>query len=108
MTTPVIKHKQGDTFEVGATYSDSGTGAPINLTGYTIVSQVRDSAGVLIESLQVLIADQASKPGEFRLRSTTTGAWPARELLWDIEYRFTDTVISTETLRIAVQGDVSR
>lgn len=108
MTTQVIKHKQGDTFEVGATYADSETGAPINLTAYTIVSQVRDTAGALIENLQVIFADQNTKPGEFRLRSTSTGAWPARELLWDIEYRFDDTVISTETLRIAVQGDVSR
>lgn len=108
MTTQVIKHKQGDTFEVGATYSDSETGVAISLTGYTIVSQIRDVGGALIESLQVIFADQNTKPGEFSLRSTATGAWPTRELLWDIEYRFDDTVISTETLRIAVQGDVSR
>lgn len=108
MTHQVIKHKQGDTFEVSATYSDSETGAPINLDTYQIVSQVRDQAGVLIEQLVVTKADQVELPGQFLLRSTATASWPARELVWDIEYRYDSTVISTETLRIAVQADVSR
>ncbi|MFN4328289.1 MAG: hypothetical protein ACK4FF_05380 [Limnobacter sp.] len=109
-SSQVIAHKRGDTFEVQATYSDSSDGSPINLTGYTIASQIRHPGGALVATLAVTIPDQSvpANLGKFTMRVNNTASWPVTDLLWDIQYSFDNSVISTETVVVRVQPDVTQ
>lgn len=108
MNTQRIKHKQGDTFEVLCMYADC-MDIPINLTAAAIVvtSQVRTATGDLVSDMTVAVSDQNVDPGEYRLRVLDTSDWPVAELRWDIQYAYDNVIVSTETLVIAVQEDVT-
>lgn len=106
----VVTHKRGNTFEVQATYADDATGESIDLTGYTIASQVRSPGGDLVSTMAVTIPDQTipANRGKFSMRVSDTTAWPIGELLWDVQYSFDETVISTETITIQVAQDITQ
>jgi hypothetical protein len=96
--------KRGDTFVLVCTYKVDGVPAPIS--GKTILSQIRNSAGNLIANLD-FEADEEN-PARFRLiPDTDTKTWPLDVLLCDIE--ITDDIVrSTQTIEIPVVKDITR
>lgn len=100
-----ITQKRGDTLEWVVTLSESG--APVDLTSWTILSQIRNGA-TLIDQLTVTVVD--AENGQFRLSATPaeTEAYSAGTFACDIQ--FTDDssdVFSTETFQVSVIEDVS-
>lgn len=71
--------EQGATFTRGLTFRD-GAGALINLTGYTLRGQIRESlpSTTIIASFTTTIANQTTNEGEasFSLTATETAGLP--------------------------------
>lgn len=87
MAAADITLKVGDTLIADCTYRDAN-GVPVNLTtsGITIKSAVSFADGIGGAQLEVTLADQAVKPGEFRIRGDSH-QWPAgQQLRWDVRY----------------------
>ena len=98
--------KPGDTLLLQCTVTEDDGTTPLNLTGWTIASQVRTKRGVLLATLTVDLHTPAS--GEFSLRTDATTTWPTGMAEMDISY--TDSggrVMSTETLILHVEHDVT-
>ena len=100
-------HKRGDTFSLSSSVENSGVA--VDITGWTISSQVRKADDTLVEDLTVTIDDALG--GLFTLSATAlaTESWPVENLYCDIE--FTEAggdVNSTETFIISVQRDITR
>ena len=104
----MITVKRGDTLSVaGVATQDSGVA--LNLTGYTVRSQVRSSAGALVAALTVTVTNAAL--GTFALGATAaaTATWLAGRHVCDVEYTSAGGVVSsTATFPIAVSEDVTR
>lgn len=101
-----IPLKRGDTFLLEATAQMDG--APQDLTGWAIRSQVRNGAN-LVEELDVAHTDRQA--GRYRLAcpASATQEWPTKPLDCDIEYTSpSGQVVSTETFKIDVKADVTR
>lgn len=100
----MINIKRGDTFLV--TCQAVIDGVPVDLTGWSIRSHVRDRKDALLGDLQVTITDAAQ--GSYSLRHDDTTAWPAGQNYCDIEYT-TDAgqVISTDTIEVRVAKDIT-
>ena len=99
VNTQAIDFKRGATFSVQATYKDS-TGAPINLTGITITSSVRDVSDTLVLSLTCTPLNQSTNAGQYTISGGSTAAWPVGELEWDIQYSTGGVITYTETLTL--------
>ena len=98
--------KPGDTLFLECTVTEDDGTTPLNLTGWTIASQVRTKRSVLLADLTVDLHTPAS--GQFSLRTDATTTWPTGMAEMDISY--TDAggrVMSTETLTIRVEHDVT-
>lgn len=102
-----IYFKRGDTFLFSATVSDTA-GSPINLTGWTIQAQVRNSGGTLIDAAVVTVTDAVN--GTYTLTVADTTDWAINETYYfDIQYTDSGGIIrSTNTLLIAVVEDITR
>ena len=90
-----VRHKRTDTFR----WSGS-TG--VDLTGYTLRSQVRDPiTRAVVAELDVDITD--AEAGTFVLLGDST-SWPVKDLLWDIQVRETSSghLASTELVTLTV------
>ncbi|HJV73180.1 MAG TPA: hypothetical protein VJ654_03075 [Noviherbaspirillum sp.] len=103
-----IDFKLGDTFEYSGQFKDA-TGNPVDMTGWTTRSQIRDKATKsLIVELTTSWLDITL--GIFHLvTDADTTAWPVASLLMDIQ--LTDSlsrVVSTDTLTINVIEDVTK
>lgn len=101
-----LKHKRGDTFVANVVYRNAETQVAIDVTNITIKSQIRNLKGVLISELSI----NKTEPliGKFTLTDTETQDWPFNQvLIWDIQYTANDDKISTETIEIYVQLDVT-
>lgn len=97
--------KRGSTLQYDATATESGV--PVNLTGWTINSQVRTRSGELVGQVTATVLDQATSPGQYRLRADTT-SWQLGLQLWDIAYSYSDgaggsIITHTETVRLLVE-----
>lgn len=101
--------KRGDTLRLRNTYERSGT--PVDITGYTISSQVRTRHDQKIADLTVAIeADQATYPGRFFITATNTetAAWAPNTYDCDIQIADVDGVTrSTKTFPFVVVQDVT-
>jgi hypothetical protein len=97
--------KRGDTFVVEATLSQGG--APQDLSGWSIRSQVRRGSR-LVADLAVEYVDRAA--GVYRLSAPEgTTEWPLGTLRSDIEYTMPGgAVASTETFEFECIEDVTR
>lgn len=99
--TQTILFKRGDTFSLAATANGE------DITSWTIQSQIRDNADVLISELVVTKTDAAN--GEYTLtHSGVTTAWPLKMLYCDIQYTVGGVISSTETFKVNVIGDVTK
>lgn len=100
--------KQGDTLIADCTYRDVN-GTPVNLdtAGITIRSAVRSPDGMTLYPLEYIPRDQATRPGEYRLRGSSKG-WPiGSTLAWDIRYFKGEDSFSSRTLKITVLEPVT-
>jgi hypothetical protein len=101
-----INFKRGDTFLLRASVNDGTEDAnPVDITGWTIRSQIRDG-NTLVDTCTVTITDDAA--GEYELLVEDTTEWPTRVLRCDIEYTTdADQITSTETFEICVIRDIT-
>lgn len=104
----MITIKRGDTLSVaGVAAQDSGVA--LNLTGYTVRSQVRSSAGALVAALSVTVT--SATLGTFTLDATAaaTASWLTGRHVCDVEYTSAGGIVSsTETFAVVVLDDVTR
>ena len=104
-----ITVKRGDSFSRTCTYKRDG--AAYDLTGCTIVSQIRNVSGVLVDTLvTTLLTQSGATLGQFTLtRSyTLTAAWAIGTHRFDIQYTFPDsTRISSGTVNLTVEEDIT-
>lgn len=101
-----LQFKRGDTFKLSVLLTDSN-GDAVDITGYTIESQIRQPTGELISSLTATITDATG--GAFELEDTDTQEWPIGCQFQDIQY--TDTggdVNSTQTIKVDVKEDITQ
>lgn len=98
----VMYFKRGDTFRLSCTTDQ-------DITGFSIASQVRTSAGGLIDTLVVNLL-QANPTGSFTLDTTNnTSGWPIGTLYCDIQYTTgSGEIVSTETFEIDVIRDITQ
>lgn len=106
MTDIVYTFKRGDDFSIPMNLTDpSNSDAPIDITGWTIASQVR-YAKELIDDLTVTITDAANGLFTISLGYAATAAWPVRKLKCDIQFdRPSDGRVSSDTFYIDVIED---
>lgn len=102
-----ITHKRGDTFELTLTLENDGNA--VDITNFTIASQIRQQDDVLVQALTVTKTDPTN--GQFTLTSTDTETegWPIANLEVDVEFiEDTGVVSSSETFNINVLKDITR
>lgn len=104
----VLSIKRGDSFKLVATYTDE-LGQPIDLTPYTITSQIRTPAYQIVSTLVTTKSTQSGATlGQYILDTQSgTGTWPVGDLLWDIQYDNGISTISTDTMNITILKDVT-
>ena len=100
-----ITHKQGDTLEWVITLTENSSA--VDITSYTIRSQIRSTSDVLIGSLTVTKTDSAN--GIFSLSATAaqTDTWTAGDHKCDIEFTDGSNTFSTQTFDVTIQTDIS-
>jgi hypothetical protein len=106
-----MQHKRGDAFEPECT--EMAAGVPVNLTGYTVTSQIRTRAGdELVDTATVTLADQTTDPGKFTVEvaKARTALWvPGQDLEWDVEFTPPNGKSwSSGTVTITVVKDITR
>jgi hypothetical protein len=90
--------------DAGSTYSNiitvaSATGSTLDLTGYTVASQMRKSAASsTYYNFTASVHDAATGKVRLQLTSTQTSAIPAGRYLYDIEITNTSTSAKTRIL----------
>ena len=100
-----VTHKRGDTFSLDLEVSQDDS--PLDLTGYTITSQIRTQHDVLVADLTVTVTNAAT--GQVSVSSESTTDWPTGEHLWDVEfYDGSSSRWSIETVQVKVLPDVTR
>lgn len=102
--TERIQHKRGDTLSLDLEVTQDN--AALDLTGYTITSQVRAKNGTLVADLTVAVTDAVQ--GELTVSSEETQEWPLGPLPWDVEFNSGSTRWSSATVIIEVLEDVTR
>lgn len=107
MSTTKIRFKRGDTFIFYATLKNT-SGAAIDLTGWAIKSQVRNANDSLMDEAVITVTSAVS--GQYSIKISDTSAWVPNEIYsMDIQYTDpADSIISTETLYIAIIKDQTR
>ena len=82
--------KRGATLELNASVSNAS--GPVNITGWTIKSQVWTAKGTKVADLTVATANQiAPNVGAFKL-TAATALWPVGEHVMDIAYSYSNGV----------------
>lgn len=77
---------RGDDFSIPMTLTDpDNNGVPVDITGWTITSQVR-YARKLIDDLTITITDAEAGQFTISLAKEKTALWPARVLKCDIQF----------------------
>ena len=100
----VLCFKRGDTFNLNGILQDK-IGTPIDLTGYSISSQVRDG-GWLVSTLDCSITGAASGKYNITKSHTDTQNWPDKDLKMDIQFTTASSKkISTETILLKDEKD---
>jgi hypothetical protein len=100
-----IDHKRGDTFRISVAVTEDDKTTPVDITGWTIRSHVRNGS-VLIAELEYSAIDEAN--GQYQLLCEDTTDWPRATIESDIEYiDLLGDVRSTATYQIEVIKDVT-
>ena len=103
-----LHRKKGDTWKLPTAYTNIA-GDPISLTGITILSQIRDSKGVLILELTPTVVSAAA--GTYTLTATATQTIDLAIGNHTFDVQFSDAsgnVDSTENALFAILPDNSR
>ena len=101
-----ITHKRGDTLEWVVTLTDDSVA--VDITDWTIKSQIRDGSYALIYEFLVTKTDASN--GVFSLSATAaqTATWPLGSALVDIEFTDnTNYVISSQTFTMQLVRDIT-
>ena len=102
-----ITHKRGDTFELSCTLENEGVA--VDITNFTITSQVRGSDDVLLQALTVTKTDAGAGAFTLSATSTQTESWGVQTYLCDIEFiEGGGEVNSSQTFEISVIKDITR
>lgn len=102
-----IKFKRGDTFLRNCQISENGV--PIDITGWTIRSQIRDSSSVLIDNLVTEITNAVTGSYKISKLAASTASWSVGSHFMDIEFTTSaGSVMSTETVRINIETDITQ
>lgn len=102
-----IKFKRGDTFLRNCQISENGV--PIDITGWTIRSQIRDKSGVLVDNLVTSITNAATGSYTINKSAVSTASWIVGDHFMDIEFTTSaGSVMSTETVRIKIETDITK
>lgn len=111
MTT--ITHKKGDTLEL--TFQLKRDGSAVDITGFTITSQLRDSTDTLLTtdnfngSLTFTLIDASAGQFQLSATSTATSEWDTRTYDCDVQIVDGDNeTSSSETFKIKVIKDITR
>lgn len=102
-----VTHKRGDTFELSCTLENDGVA--VDITNFTITSQVRTVDDALLQALTVTKTDAVA--GAFALSATSlqTETWVPATYEADIEFiEGGGEVNSSQTFTIAVIKDITR
>ena len=102
-----ITHKRGDTFELSCTLENEGVA--VDITNFTITSQLRLPDDTLLQALTVTVTDAAA--GAFTLSATSneTEGWGVASYQCDIEFiEGSGEVNSSETFVLNVIKDITR
>lgn len=105
-----IYHKRGDTLLLTNVWRDSA-GNPVNLTPYTITSQIR--ATNFVQDLVVVKTNAAGGVFTCSLSAALSANLPlttsnASRLFWDVEFNDAGVVVSSETVQIVVVEDITQ
>lgn len=105
-----IYHKKGDTLSYSCSWKDS-SGAAINLTGYTLASQVRATS--FVDTLTVTVTDAVNGLFSLSATATQTATWPVTDgalssLFCDVQFTLGSTVVSTDTFQIIIAQDITQ
>lgn len=102
-----LNHKQGDTLTITGTWTDS-SGVAIDLTGYTIASQVRVVTGTtFVDTLTATVVNTATGSFSLSATATQTSSWPVTHGQYtrtycDIQFSKAGVVVSSDTFEIVV------
>lgn len=100
--------KAGDSFVVSIKETDEKN-RPLRLIDYDISCQVRTIDGEFVCNLDVELANQITKPGEFVLRCNNTQDWDYyKRLYFDIQYYKDETTWSSPTMEILITNDITK
>lgn len=104
----MLSFKRGDTVSWPTKFSVGGV--PQDLTNYTIESQARNKDGVLICSFTITKLNQATYPGCYVISLTPEqSAIPrAGSYFHDVQYTVESRVISTTTVPLIIEPDVTQ
>ena len=96
--------KRGATLQYEASVSNDAV--PVDLTGWTITSQVRTPYGSLIGAVNATLLNQTTNKGQYRLHADTD-TWSIGLQLWDIKYSYDDglggeVITYTETVELLI------
>ena len=80
-------------------------GTPVDITGATITSQIRDQQGNLIATPTVTVVDAAL--GQFALSAPSDTTWPVGTLLCDVLLVMNSVPFYSDTFTIAVAAPVT-
>jgi hypothetical protein len=111
MTT--ITHKKGDTLELECRLVKDAVA--IDITSFTITSQLRDSTDTLITdsnfngSFTITKTDPTNGVFKITATATETSGWPLRVAVCDVQFVEADgDTTSSETFNIEIVRDVTR
>lgn len=107
-----MEHKRGDSFVLDAVLFEDDEVTPVDITGWTITSQLRKRKnrrenGDLVDNLTVTIVSAVN--GQFQITNTTDpNTWPIFRCELDIQYKdLTDKVVSSDTIEVDVVKDIT-
>ena len=100
----MISIKRGDTLRLFIRLTDSDDN-PIDIDVENIRSQIRDTAGNLIDEFKV---EKTSELGQYKFTTEGTSEYPITTLESDIEFIINNTIKSSNTFMIKVIRDVTR
>jgi len=105
MAIATLNVKRGDSFffQVDMAKAD---GSPLIVTVDNIISQIKRTNDILIDTLLV---ETTATPGRYKFSTTPakTATYPIRELILDIRVRDGLEIISTSTIELMVEKEVS-
>jgi len=102
-----ITHKRGDTFELSCNLENEG--ADVDITNFTITSQIRQQDDTLLQALTVTKTDAANGLFTLSATATQTEAWEPANYDCDIEFiDGSGDVYSSQTFTVTVVKDITR